>query len=156
MCIQEPYFLTIAPGRARCTIEVHTLILELTALERIRVLIVDDDPVAIDGLRSILQAHDDIEVVGDAANGQEVIGKLQEMRPHLVLMDGETMGSDALGVIARVKQDSPDVRILLMVVHADHVGEELEAGADAFIMKDSGRRELLRAIRNLGGGHVRW
>ena len=155
MWIQEPYFLTIAPEHVRCTVEGGTLMVELTtSLRRIRVLIVDHDPVAIDGLRSILQAHDDLEVVGDAANGDEVIGKLQEMRPNLVLMDGDTLGSDTLEVIARVKRESPDVRILLMAVHADHLGEKLEAGADAFVLKDLGRRELLRSIRKLGGGHA--
>ena len=116
----------------------------------------DDDPVAIDGLRSILLAHDGVEVVGDAANGLEVIDKLKKMRPDLVLLDNETLGSDTLEVIARIKQDSPAVRILVMAVHAEHIGEQLEVGADAFIMKDSGRRELLLTIRNLGGGHPRW
>ena len=126
----------------------------MTSVEKIRVLIVDDDPIAIDGLKSILQAHDDLELVGEAVSIAEVSDRIEETMPHLVLMDEDAPGLGTPELIARIKSDWPDVRILLMAVHNEHVGAAMEAGADAFIMKDSDRRHLLRTIREIGRGRA--
>jgi len=65
-------------------------------------------------------------------------------------MDGQIPGLDTIGVIEAIKQRSPEVKVLLMAVHNTLVGAALEAGADAFIIKDSARQDLLRTIRRLG------
>ena len=122
----------------------------MTGVEKIRVLIVDDDPIAIDGLKAILQAHDDMELVGEAVSVTEVSDRIEEAMPNLILMDEDAPGLDTPELIARIKSDWPDIRILLMAVHNERVGAAMEAGADAFIMKDSDRRLLLRTIREMG------
>ena len=120
-------------------------------LEKIRVLIVDDVVVVVVGLRSILNAHDDVEVVGEAATVQELNDMLKEMTPDLVLLDDETLGPDTPDAVGRIKRDLPALKVLLMSVHDVYVGPALDAGADAVIMKDASRQDLLRMIRGLAG-----
>ena len=121
-----------------------------TAVQKIRVLIADHDPIVVDGLRSILRPHEDIEVVGEAASLPDLTDMIDLMGPHLILMDGQIPGLDTIGVIKAIKQRSPEVKVLLMAVHNTLVGAALDAGADAFIIKNSARDDLLRAIRRLG------
>ena len=121
-------------------------------LKTIRVLIVDDSPAATDGLRTILQAHPDIEVVGEAVNGPEGIAKAEEIRPGVILMDAQMPGMDGAEATRLIKERRPDVKILFLAVHATHVDAAVEAGADGYLMKDSGRRELVQAIITLADG----
>ena len=118
-------------------------------VEKIRVLIVDDDDVVVHGLRSILQAHDDVDVVGEAATRPDLNEMLQQTTADLILLDDETLGPDTVGAVRQVKRDHPGVGILLMSVHDTYVGAALDAGADAFIMKDAPRHDLLRMIRRV-------
>ena len=120
-----------------------------TRLKTIRVLIIDDSPVAIDGLRSILQTYRGVEVVGDAANGSEGIAKAKELRPSLILMDAQMPDIDGVEATRRIKGRFPDIKVLFMAVHATHVDAALDAGADGYLMKDSGREEFVQAIRRL-------
>ena len=120
-----------------------------TQLKTIRVLIVDDSPVAIHGLRSILQTYRGVEVVGDAANGSEGIAKAEELRPSLVLMDAQMPDMDGVEATRHIKGRFPDMKVLFMTVHATHVDAALDAGADGYLMKDSSRQELVQAIRRL-------
>ena len=119
-------------------------------LEKITVLIVDDSPTVTDGLRSILRAYPDIEVIGEATGGLEAIAKAEELRPNVILMDAQMPEVDGVEATRFIKERLPDTKILFMAVHATHIDRALDAGADAFLMKDSGRQELLREIRKLG------
>ena len=119
-------------------------------VKKIRVLIVDDDPVVLHGLQSILRARSDIEVVGEAADGVSAIARAEELRPGVILMDAQMPGMDGVEATRCVKECLPDTRVLIMAVHERYMDPALDAGADCCMMKDSGRKELVEAIRKLG------
>ena len=124
--------------------------IERYQLEKITVLIVDDSPTVTDGPRSILRAYPDIELVGEATGGLEAIAKAEELRPDVILMDAQMPEVDGVEATRFIKERVPDTKILFMAVHATHIDRALDAGADTFLMKDSGRQELLQEIRKLG------
>ena len=121
----------------------------MATTERIRVLIVDDSPDIRDGLRSILQASSDIEVMGEAADGSEAIAEVERLRPQVVLMDVRMEGVGGIEATRRIKERSPHVKVIILTVHSGYLEEALAAGADAYLLKDCGRHELLQAIRGL-------
>lgn len=115
------------------------------------VLIVDDSPAISDSLLSILSSHGDIEVIGVASNGEEAVARATEHRPDVILMDAQMPGMDGVEATRIIKQRVPKTKVLFMAVHASHIDDALEAGADAFMMKDATRQELLLNIRRLAG-----
>ena len=119
-------------------------------VERIRVLIVDDSSAVRDGLQSILGAHPDIEVVGCAADGLEAIAKAEQLQPGVILMDAQMPEMDGIEATLHIKERLPTIKVLVLTVHTSYIEAALAAGADGYLMKDSGRQELLQAIRQLG------
>ena len=116
----------------------------------IRVLIVDDSAEARDALGSILQAHSDLEPVGEASGGLEAVSETERLQPDVVLIDAQMPELDGIEATRRIKQSSPDVRVLVLATHAGHVEAALEAGADSYLPKECDRHELARAVRRLG------
>lgn len=119
-------------------------------MDKIRVLIVDDSSVVRDGLQSILGADPNIEVVGHAADGLEAIVQAEQLQPGVILMDAQMPEMDGVEATRRIKERSPNIKVLVLTVHTTYIQAALAAGADGYLMKDSGRQELLQAIRNLG------
>ncbi len=120
-------------------------------LNKVRVLLVDDSPVALNGLQGILRPHSDIEVVGEAADGAGALAEAAMLCPDIILLDAQMPDMDGVEAVRRIKELLPSVRVLFMAVHATQINLALEAGADAFVMKDCARQELLQAIRGLAG-----
>ena len=118
-------------------------------VDKITVLIVDDTAAVRDGLRSILQAYPDMDVVGEATNGEEAIDQAEQLQPAVILMDVQMPGTDGIAATRHIKKQSPDVRVLVLTVHTKYIDDALAAGADAYLRKDSGRQELVQAIRDL-------
>lgn len=117
----------------------------------IRVLIVDDHAVLRDGIRTLLERQPDIEVVGEASNGREAVSLVGKLLPDIVLMDiamPEMNGMEATRIITSTY---PQVRILILTQHDSHefVSPTLQAGACGYILKKSGGRELITAIREV-------
>lgn len=119
-------------------------------LGKIKVLIVDDTSVIRDGLQSILRPNPDIEVVGEASDGFDAVAKAEQLQPDVILMDAQMPEMDGVEATRQIKERSPGIKILFLTVYAGYVEAALAAGADRFLMKDSGRQELLQAIRDLG------
>jgi len=119
-------------------------------VKRIKVLIVDDSSAVRDGLQSILRAHPDIEVVGEAANGSEAIIKAEQLHPDVILMDAQMPEMDGVEATRRIKERLHELKILFLTVHTTHIEAGLAAGADGYLMKDCGREELLQTIRRVG------
>ncbi len=115
----------------------------------VTVLIVDDSLAISESLRSILGSHDDIEVIGVATDGEEAVARAEEHRPDVVLMDAQMPGMSGVEATRIVKQRVPETKVLFMAVHASHIDDALEAGADGFMMKDATRQEILLNIRRL-------
>jgi len=121
--------------------------------QKIRVLIADDSQVVRDGLTSILQAHPDLLVVGEAVDGEEATRKVQDLHPDLVLMDVEMPGASGLEATRRIKACCQDTSVLFLAVHRSFLDAALDAGADGYLLKDAPRNELLDAIRRLYRRH---
>jgi DNA-binding NarL/FixJ family response regulator len=121
---------------------------------QIRVLIVDDDALVRAGLTMLLAGVDDIEVVGEAANGSEVEHAVAEYQPDVVLMDIRMPGMDGLAAteVVRGRDRSPEVIVLTTYDTDDHVLRALRAGASGFLLKDTPPADIVRAIRAVVAG----
>ena len=122
----------------------------------IRVLVVDDQPVVRAGFETILDAQDDIEVVGEASDGMEAVEHARRLRPDVVLMDVRMPNLD--GIEATRRLAGPDVadpvRVLILTTFDvdDYVYEALRAGASGFLLKDVSRHDLVAAVRVVAAG----
>ena len=123
-------------------------------MERISVLIVDDHAVVRRGLRSFLESEDDIEVVGEAANGQQAVVKVQELVPDVILMDLVMPEMDGITATRKVKQVSPGSRVLILTSFGEdeRVFASIKAGAMGYLLKDVPAEDLGRAIRSIANG----
>lgn len=124
--------------------------------ERIRVLIVDDHPIVRSGLRSLLTAESDIEVVDEAIDGNEGIEKTAAFHPNVVLMDISMPNVDGLSATRQIKSRFPEVQILVLSMHRtdEYFFEMLRAGASGYILKTAKTSDLLEAIRVVNRGEV--
>jgi DNA-binding NarL/FixJ family response regulator len=119
----------------------------------LRVLVADDQDLFRGGFAMILDAQDDISVVGEAADGAEAIAKAVELAPDLVLMDIRMPGVDGVEATAEVCRRTPaKVLVLTMYDVDDYVYEALRAGASGFLLKDVRRDDLVRAVRLVAEG----
>jgi DNA-binding NarL/FixJ family response regulator len=118
------------------------------------VLIVDDQPLQRYGLRMLLEAAPDTEVVGEAAHGAEAIRKAAELRPDIVLMDIRMPGTDGIEATRRIVATGGRSRILVMTTFDldEYAYAALRAGASGFLLKDAHPEELLAGIRAVAGG----
>jgi len=115
---------------------------------RIRLLLVDDHPVVREGLRSCLAAHSELHIVGEAASGEEAIGKAPRLKPDLVLMDLNLPGINGLEATRQLRQLMPTLRVLILTVQGgrEYVAEVARHGAHGYMLKDASPDELARAI----------
>ena len=112
----------------------------------IRVLIADDRPRSRSGLKAVLALRPEIEIVGEAADGQEAVRLVAECRPDVVLMDARMPVMDGVEATHLIKEVWPEVRVVVLTIHASYRADALAAGADAFLIKGCAARELLAAI----------
>jgi DNA-binding NarL/FixJ family response regulator len=118
-----------------------------------RVLVADDQDLFRGGFAMILNAHDDISVVGEAADGAEAIAKAVELAPDIVLMDIRMPNVDGVAATAEIcRRTSAKVLVLTMYDVDDHVYDALRAGASGFLLKDVRRDDLVRAVRLVAAG----
>ena len=120
-----------------------------SAMTKIAVMIVDDCPTVTHGLRSILKFQADMEVVGDAAGGDEAITIARKLQPTVILLDADIPGCDCIETARSLKISLPTTKIIFMAVHPSHIDSAIEAGADRLLMKDAPRQELIETIREL-------
>ncbi|MGI5506536.1 response regulator [Lentzea sp. CA-135723] len=120
----------------------------------IRLVIVDDHPVVRDGLRGMLAAAADFEVVGEAASGDEAVAVVTAVSPDVVLMDLRMPGSDGLSAIERLRGHSCRVLVLTTYDTDRDVLPAIKAGATGYLLKDTPRDELQRAIRAAHAGEA--
>jgi DNA-binding NarL/FixJ family response regulator len=129
----------------------------MTGTPPIRVLLVDDHAMVRRGLRGFLELLDDIEIVGEAEDGEQAIEAARELRPDVVLMDIVMPRLDGVAAIAAIKVEQPDVEIVALTsfVEEAKVTAALEAGASGFILKDAEADDVAAAIRSAHDGEVR-
>jgi DNA-binding NarL/FixJ family response regulator len=122
----------------------------------VRVLLVDDQALVRAGFRMILEAQDDLEVVGEAGDGEQALELARAERPDVVLMDIRMPRLDGLEATRRLVAEQPDARVLVLTTFDldEHVYDALEAGASGFLLKDVGRDELVHAVRVVAAGEA--
>ena len=115
---------------------------------RIRLIVVDDHPVVRDGLKGMLASQSDLEIAGEAANGEEAVALAGRVHPDVVLMDLRMPVLDGVAATARIRERWPEVRVLVRTTYdADaDILRAVEAGATSYILKNAPREELFRAI----------
>ena len=121
-----------------------------------RIIIAEDHTILREGLRSLLSSDPDLEIVGEAQDGQEAIRCVEKLKPNLVLMDLSMPRMNGLDAIKEIKKRSTETRILVLTVHKneEYIVATLQAGADGYALKDSTHAELGIAIKNvLSGNH---
>jgi DNA-binding NarL/FixJ family response regulator len=120
----------------------------------IRLLIADDHPVVRDGLRAMLATQPDMELVGEAATGTEAVTQARGMRPDVVLMDLQMPGLDGPGAIATLREQAPEVRVLVLTTYGTDadITRAVDAGATGYLLKDAPREQLFGAIRAAARG----
>ena len=120
----------------------------------IRVLLVDDQPLLRTGFRLILQGEPDLEVVGEAGDGEVALTQVQALRPDVVLMDIRMPRMDGVEATRRLNElpDPPKVLVLTTYDLDEHVVESLRAGASGFLLKDVPADELVQAVRVVHAG----
>ncbi len=122
--------------------------------ESIRVFIADDHPIVRRGIRDLLNTEPDIEVVGEAQDGHQVLKQVSAAAPDIILMDLLMPGMDGIETTRRVREAYPQVRVLVLTSFAtdDKVFPAIKAGATGYLIKDTGPEELLRAIHQVYRG----
>ncbi|MGW1893067.1 response regulator [Streptomyces sp. NPDC002004] len=126
------------------------------AEQSIRVLLVDDHQVVRRGLRTFLEVQDDIEVVGEASDGEEGVARAEELRPDVVLMDVTMPGMDGIEALRRLRELANPARVLVVTSFTEQrtVVPALRAGAAGYVYKDIDPDALAGAIRSVHAGHV--
>ncbi|HEX6539383.1 MAG TPA: response regulator transcription factor, partial [Candidatus Dormibacteraeota bacterium] len=122
--------------------------------EQIRVLVVDDDALVRAGLSMLLAGAEDIEIVGEAADGSEVAQAVAEHHPDIVLMDIRMPGMDGLAAteLLRAQDGAPEIIVLTTFEADDYVLRALRAGASGFLLKDTPPADIVRAVRTVAAG----
>jgi len=123
---------------------------------RIRVLIVDDHAMVRRGMRDFLDLHDDLEVVGEAANGVEALAQTAALLPDVVVMDLLMPDLDGIAATAQLKTLHPTIEVVVITsfIEEDRITAALEAGASGFLLKDAEADDLAAAIRSARAGEV--
>jgi DNA-binding NarL/FixJ family response regulator len=123
---------------------------------RIRVLLADDHPVVRAGLTGMLAAEPDLQIVGEAASGDEAVALARNLRPDVVLMDLRMPAGDGVSATARIRSECPDTRVMVLTTYDDDADilRAVEAGASGYLLKDLPRAELAGAIRAAARGET--
>jgi DNA-binding NarL/FixJ family response regulator len=123
-------------------------------MQKIRVLIADDHAVLREGLKALLSLADDIEVVGEAADGEQAVEQVRTLRPDLVLMDVAMPGLGGLEATLAIRRENADVKILVLTQYedAEYVRRFLQAGVSGYLLKKSAGADLAGHIRAAARG----
>ena len=122
--------------------------------EPVRVLLVDDDDLMRAGLRAVLSSDRGIEVVGEAMDGRDAVGRVGRLNPDVVLMDVRMPRLDGISATREILESAPDARVLIVTTFEDdeYIFGALSAGASGFLLKRSRPEELIAAIRTVAAG----
>ncbi len=122
--------------------------------EKHRIVIAEDHTILREGLRALLSSNPELEVVGEAKDGQEAVRSVEKVKPHMILMDLSMPRMNGMDAIREIKKKSPETKILILTVHKteEYIQAALEAGANGYVLKDSSHTELSLAIQNVLDG----
>lgn len=122
----------------------------------VRILIADDHALVRDGLRMILEALSDIDVVGEAGDGREALAQAEMLRPDVIIMDIAMPELNGIEATRRICELLPAIKIVILSMHhtMEHVHRAIQAGARAYILKESAGSSVVKAVRAVLKGHT--
>lgn len=120
----------------------------------IRLMIADDHTLLRQGLRNVLELEADLEIVGEASDGEDAIKKVETLRPDVVLLDLNMPKMNGIEVTRWIKSNNPEIQIVILTIHEDenYMFEVIRAGALGYLLKDVEPTMLVKAIRTVAGG----
>ena len=126
----------------------------MTAATPIRVLVADDHPLLREGIAAVLAGQEDIDLVGEASDGREALERFRQLRPDVTLMDLQMPRMNGIDSILAIRGECPDARIAILTTYRGDVRalHAIQAGAQAYLLKSSLRKELVETIRTLAAG----
>jgi Response regulator containing a CheY-like receiver domain and an HTH DNA-binding domain len=115
----------------------------------IRILVVDDHPVVREGLVAILEAQEDLTVVGEAGDGDQAVQQYRDLKPDVVLMDLAMPGTDGVQAIQEIKRIDPNARVVVLTAYDtdERILQAVQAGASGYLLKGAPREDIFRAVR---------
>jgi len=127
-------------------------------MSKIRIVVADDHTLFRQGVKTLLSAEPDLEVVGEASNGSEAAEKAAELRPDVVLLDIGMPGTSSFETTRQIKRNRPETKVLFLTMYDDeeYLVEGMEVGANGYVLKDSPAGQLVSAIRDVhrGGSYL--
>jgi two-component system response regulator NreC len=125
-------------------------------MNKIRVLVVDDHTIVREGVRILLEAQPDIQVVGEAADGEDALTQVRELQPDIVLIDLAMPRLNGLEATRAIKRDYPQIYVIALTMYEsdEYFFQVLNAGASGYVLKKAASSDLLAAIRAVHGGDV--
>jgi DNA-binding NarL/FixJ family response regulator len=123
---------------------------------RMKVLVVDDHEVVRQGIRLVLETDPELEVVGEAASGEDAIERVRDLKPNVVVMDIGMPGLSGFEATRRIRQSHPDVQVLALTVHDSeaYVFQMLQAGATGYIVKRAPAADVIQAVKRAYHGEA--
>ncbi|HSB17058.1 MAG TPA: response regulator transcription factor [Bryobacteraceae bacterium] len=123
-------------------------------MAKIRILLADDHTLFRQGVKTLLAAESDIEIVGEAANGTEALERAGQFRPDVVLMDIGMPGPSSFETTRQIRRNRPETKVLFLTMYddEDYLVEGMEVGASGYVLKDSPAPQLVAAIRDVSRG----
>ena len=125
-------------------------------MEKLRLVIADDDALIRDGLKKILnfEPEHNIDIVGEASNGEEVVGLAREMQPDIVLMDINMPVLNGIEATKQIKESNPEINVIALTIHEDkeYLSELMDYEVSGYILKDTSANELLDVIYKVAAG----
>ncbi|MDF2887755.1 MAG: Two component transcriptional regulator, LuxR [Lacrimispora sp.] len=122
----------------------------------IKVMIADDQEIVREGLKMILSLHEEIEVVGEASNGEDLLAKIGQETPEVVLMDIRMPVMNGIEATKHIKERYPRIKVVILTTFNEdqYIFEGLQHGVDGYLLKDSGSKDLLEAIKSAVRGDI--
>ncbi len=123
-------------------------------MDKIRVLVADDHALMRQGLKQLLELEEDIQVIGGAVDGQDVIDKVQDLEPDLVLLDINMPKINGIQALKQLKEMGLSTKVIMLTIHdqREYLLETVNLGADGYVLKDADSNSLVQAIRSVVSG----
>ena len=124
--------------------------------KKIKLLLVDDHPIVLEGIKSHLSAQDGFEVVGDAADGEEAIRQARRLLPDIILMDISMPHMNGLEAMTLLRKEVPNAKVLVLTMHdkKEYISQIFRLGARGYLLKDTSPAELVQAIKSIYAGEL--
>jgi DNA-binding NarL/FixJ family response regulator len=125
-------------------------------MEKIKVIICDDHQILVQGLKSLLKESDEVEVIGTANNGQELLETLKLKKPNVVLLDVDMPVMDGYETLKQIKSQYNDIKVISLTIHTDKaiIQRMMDSGASGYLLKNINKSEMSEAIRKVHSGKI--